>query len=154
VPLRPGVRSGTAPAGAAASLGARAGAGFVDLLVLGLVDTLVVYLTMKICGVGADGLTVLPKIPLAGFFLLQNGAYLVGFTAVGQTLGKMAFGLRVVPADGSSRMEPGRSVVRALVWMLMAIPAGLGFVSTLLDPDRRGWHDRCAHTRVVRTGAA
>jgi uncharacterized RDD family membrane protein YckC len=36
----------------------------------------------------------------------------------------------------------------------MALPAGLGFASVLLDRDRRGWHDHSAGTRVVRAGEA
>jgi uncharacterized RDD family membrane protein YckC len=48
---------------------------------------------------------------------VQNGGYLVAFTAGGQTLGKMAAGIRV---------------------------------TALFSRDRRGLHDRCAGTRVVR----
>ena len=44
-----------------------------------------------------EDLGILPKGPLIAFLLVQNGGYLVAFTAGGQTLGKMAAGIRVVP---------------------------------------------------------
>jgi uncharacterized RDD family membrane protein YckC len=36
------------------------------------------------------------------------------------------------------------------MWVLLAVPAGLGFLSAIASRDRRGWHDRFAGTRVVR----
>ena len=40
--------------------------------------------------------------------------------------------------------------LRELMWVVLAIPAGLGFLTALFSPDRRGLHDRFAGTRVVR----
>jgi uncharacterized RDD family membrane protein YckC len=34
--------------------------------------------------------------------------------------------------------------------MLLAVPAGLGFLTAIFSTDRRGLHDRFAQTRVVR----
>jgi uncharacterized RDD family membrane protein YckC len=39
------------------------------------------------------------------------------------------------------------------MWLLLAIPAGLGLLSAFFDHDHRGLHDRFAGTRVVRAGA-
>ena len=87
--------------------------------------------------------------PLVAFLLVQNGGYLVAFTASGQTLGKMIAGIRVVSSEPRSPMDLGRAFVRELVWLGLAIPAGLGLL-TVLSRDRRGVHDRFAGTRVVR----
>lgn len=125
----------------------------VDLFVLAAIDLLVVYFTMKICGLGLADLDILPRGPLAAFLLIQNGGYLATFTAGGQTLGKMLARIKVVPARPDVTLDLGRSVVRTLVWMLLAAPAGLGFLTALGSADRRGLHDRCAGTRVVRAGA-
>ena len=59
-----------------------------------------------------DDLGILPKGPLLAFLLVQNGGYLVAFTAGGQTLGKMAAGIRVV-AVGSERVARSRPRVAA-----------------------------------------
>jgi uncharacterized RDD family membrane protein YckC len=137
----------------AASLVARVLAVAIDVLVLAVVDIVIVYFTMKICGLTTEDLGILPKGPLIAFLLVQNGGYLVAFTAGGQTLGKKAAGIRVVSAEPDGTVDLGHSVVRTLVWVALAIPAGLGFLTALSSRDGRGLHDRCAGTRVVRAAA-
>ena len=74
----------------------------------------------------------------------------MAFTLGGQTLGKMAVGIKVVSDRADARLDLGRAVIRTLVWAVLAIPAGLGFLSALFSRDHRGLHDRFAGTRVVR----
>jgi uncharacterized RDD family membrane protein YckC len=133
-----------------APLAARFVAVAIDLLILGFVDAIVIYLTLQICGLTMQDFGELPMAPLLAFLLLQNGGYLVAFTAGGQTLGKMASGIRVIPSSDESSLDLGRAVVRELLWLGLAAPAGLGFLSAVFSPDRRGLHDRFAGTRVVR----
>lgn len=132
-----------------AALGARFLAVAVDLMILAVVDALVVYFTMKICGLTVRQLGLLPKGPLLAFLLVQNGGYLVAFTAGGQTIGKMAVGIKVVTTGPPSSLDLGRAFLREALWLVLAVPAGLGFL-TLLAGDHRGLHDRFAGTRVVR----
>jgi uncharacterized RDD family membrane protein YckC len=138
---------------AAAGLGARLVAVVIDLVILVVIDVLVVYFTMQICGVTWLDFGILPKAPLLAFLLVQNGGYLAAFTAGGQTLGKMAMGIRVVAADETESLDIGRAILRTLLWLVLAVPGGLGFLSALLSPDHRGIHDRVAGTRVVRASA-
>lgn len=133
-----------------ATIAARLAAVLIDLVILAAVDVLVIYLTMQICGITLDDLSILPKGPLVAFLLLQNGGYLVAFTAGGQTLGKMAAGIRVVSSDDEAELDVGRAVLRTLMWIVLAVPAGLGFLTAVLSRDHRGLHDRFAGTRVVR----
>jgi len=86
------------------------------------------------------------------FLVVQNLGYLVAFTAGGQTLGKMAAGIKVVAAESNRSIDLGQALKRTVAWLLLAIPAGLGFL-TALASDRRGLHDRLAGTRVVRASA-
>jgi uncharacterized RDD family membrane protein YckC len=125
----------------------------IDLGLLAAVDALVVYFTMKICGLTSADLHMLPLAPLIAFLVVQNGGYLVAFTAGGQTLGKMAAGIRVVGDAPGDPVDLGRAVLRELLWLVLAVPAGLGFLSALFSADRRGLHDRFARTRVVRATA-
>jgi uncharacterized RDD family membrane protein YckC len=141
------------PAVEPAAVPARAIAAAIDLLVLAAVDLVVVYFTLKICRLGFDELALLPKAPLVAFLVLQNLGYFVSFTAAGQTLGKMVTGLRVLADDGEHAPDVGRSALRALVWLVLALPAGIGLLSALFSRDGRGLHDRFAGTRVVRAGA-
>jgi uncharacterized RDD family membrane protein YckC len=141
------------PVGEDASVAARLAAVVTDLLILAGVDVIVIYFTLRICGIGVDDLAVLPLAPLVAFLLVQNGGYLVAFTASGQTLGKMMAGIRVVSAEPRSPLDLGRAFVRELIWLALAVPAGLGLL-TVLSRDRRGVHDRFAGTRVIRASAS
>lgn len=136
-----------------AGIGPRALATAIDVLLLAIVDAVVVYFTMKICRLSMSEMAMLPKAPLVAFLLLQNGGYFVAFTATGQTLGKMIAGVRVLADDEEHAPDVGRSALRAVMWLLLALPAGLGLLATLLMRDGRGLHDRFAGTRVVRAGA-
>jgi uncharacterized RDD family membrane protein YckC len=138
----------------AASVVARAVAVAVDLLILAAIDVAVVYFTIQICGLSMADVSVLPKGPLTAFLLAQNIGYLVAFTAGGQTLGKMAAGIRVVSADSDATLDLGRACLRTLMWLVLAVPAGLGFLTAVISQDHRGLHDRFAGTRVVRASAA
>src|SRR5262245_5447097 len=134
----------------AAPLWARLAAAALDLVILAATDVIVIYFTMQICGLTLEDFNVLPKGPLLAFLLVQNGGYLVAFTVGGQTLGKMAAGIRVVPAAADAPLDLGHSILRTLIWAALLVPAGLGLLTTLFSPDRRGLHDRFAGTRVVR----
>jgi len=133
-----------------ATVAARMIAVVIDLVILAIIDAVVVYFTVQICGITLDDLGVLPKGPLVAFLFVQNGGYLVAFTAGGQTLGKMAAGIRVVASESTATLDLGRAFLRTVMWVILAVPAGLGFVSAVVSRDHRGLHDRFAGTRVVR----
>jgi uncharacterized RDD family membrane protein YckC len=128
-------------------------AAVVDLLILGAVDMVVVYLTMQICGVRLNELALLPKGPLVAFLLVQNIGYLVAFTVGGQTLGKMMAGIKVIAGDCDVALDVPCALKRTMVSLMLAIPAGLGLLPALFDSQHRGLHDRFAGTRVVRATA-
>jgi len=132
-----------------AAIGDRLAAAAIDGLLLAVIDAAVVYLTMQICGIGLGEIGLLPPGPLVAFLLAQNGAYFVAFTAGGQTMGKMATGIRVVSTEPRRSLDLGRALARELAWFLLALPAGLGLL-TVFSRDHRGLHDRFAGTRVIR----
>jgi uncharacterized RDD family membrane protein YckC len=139
----------------AAPLARRFAAAAIDLLVLGVIDVTILYFTLRLCGLQFAEIDVIPPAPFAAFVLLQNGAYFVALVAIGgQTIGKMALHLRVVPvgaADGwTDRVGLGTAVVRAAAWFLTVLPAGIGLLPALLDGEGRAVHDRLAGTRVVK----
>jgi uncharacterized RDD family membrane protein YckC len=130
-------------------IGPRLKAGIIDAFVLGSINLLVFWLTLRVAGVSLDEWRLLPVVPLAGFVFLLDTAYLVTFTAAsGQTIGKMLSGVRVVYGD-HGRVPFGHAVLRSVALLLCAIPAGLGLLPVFMDPEHRGAHDRLAGTRVV-----
>ena len=139
---------------AAAGAIARLIAAVIDLTLLGAVDAAVLYFTLAIAGLTKDDVRLLPVMPLAAFLLLLNGGYLVAFTAAGgQTIGKMAVGLRVVreitPFDAGGPVSFGQAMLRALLTLPSVLAAGAGFLPALVG-EERAVHDRLAHTRVIR----
>jgi len=120
----------------------------VDLVLLGAIDAAVVYFTLRLSGLEFGDMTLLPRAPLAGFFLLLNGGYFVTFAAIGgQTIGQMAFGLKVVGDDGMP-LTFGKALVRTLAWVVSTLPLGLGLWFAMRG-GRRTLHDRLTATRVV-----
>ena len=84
-------------------------------------------------------------------YLLQLAYFVVFWTLLGQTPGKILLGLRIVRTDGG-RISVGRALARYLGYWLSAIPLGLGFLWVLVDRRRRAWHDTLADTSVIFTG--
>lgn len=84
-------------------------------------------------------------IGVAYYALLEGGAR-------GQTVGKMALGIRVVDAN---TFQPGigigRGVGRYFARILSAIPLGLGYFWMLWDNRKQTWHDKLVSSLVVRT---
>jgi uncharacterized RDD family membrane protein YckC len=125
-------------------------AALFDTLLLTGIDLLVVYFTVRLVGLAFGDWTALPLLPLLAFFLLLNGGYLVAFTAAGgQTIGKMAFGLRVVP-ESDGPLSVGRAAIRALGAIASACCLGAGLLPALLHEGGRSVPDRLADTRVIR----
>ncbi len=132
----------------------RAAAAVLDVALLAVIDVIVVYFTLRMCGLTSAGFGLLPPVPLGAFFLLVNGGYLAAFTAAGgQTIGKMAMGLKVV-GHADTPVSGSLAVVRAAGCLVSVASCGLGFVPALLAEGGRAVEDRLADTRVVRVPAA
>jgi len=127
----------------------RATAAALDVVLLLVLWSVVVYFASRAAHVGLAGLK--PAWPyLTGYLAFLGLTYAGYFTGTtGQTLGKIATGLRVVDAGGR---PPGylRAFSRAALGSLGVVAAGAGLIPMLLDPARRALHDRVLKTRVVK----
>ena len=109
-----------------------------------------IHFTLAILRSPWSRLLELPVLPLVAFCLLLNAGYVVAFTvASGQTIGKMAAGIRVV-SDASWRVPVSQAALRAALAPLSLLTLGLGYLPALVGSDRRALHDRLSNTRVVR----
>jgi uncharacterized RDD family membrane protein YckC len=127
----------------------RLAAAIVDLFILLAIDAAVVYFTFKIAGLAFSSWQTIPVLPLALFLTMVKVSYFSVFTALGgQTVGKMATGIRVV-ADDDREVAAAQAVQRTLAAAASVATVGIGFAPVLLGGERRALHDRVAGTRVV-----
>ena len=155
LPAEPRAGADGAPAGAPsperpAQAVERAQAGVIDVALLLGACAVVVYFASRAAHVTVSGL--LPSWPYLAAYLAALGLLYAGYFTgtTGQTLGKMALGLRVVDRAGR---PPGylRALGRALCGTLGVLAAGAALVTVAFDPARRALHDRLFRTRVVRS---
>jgi uncharacterized RDD family membrane protein YckC len=132
-----------------ARAGERAQAAALDLGLLFGLWSVVVYFASRAAHVTVAGL--LPSWTYLVAYLAALGLIYAGYFTgtTGQTLGKIALGLRVVDSAGQ---PPGyvRALARALLGSVGILAAAAGLLPMAFDPARRAAHDRLLNTRVVR----
>jgi uncharacterized RDD family membrane protein YckC len=156
--LAPGGASWTTAPGMSTgeALGRRFAAEFIDGILFAIVNQLALWITIGHAAGSAGGTpspgelisTLLPAMSLS--FILYFAYYCGMLGLCGQTLGKMALGVRVVAADGGN---PSLWVafLREIVGKTVSgIPLSLGYFWMLWDGEQQTWHDKIAGTHVER----
>jgi uncharacterized RDD family membrane protein YckC len=125
-------------------------AGGIDLVFVALIQLTLFYLTTHLVAqrVGALPRSALVAMGLVGA-VMAAGYFLFFWSLSGQTLGKLLTGSRVVDRRGRA-LGFGRAALRLVATLVAALPLGAGFIGLWTDPERRGWHDRLAGTKVIR----
>jgi len=142
------------PVEGVASMGSRLVAAIIDHAILFGIDAVVIYGTLKMTALTMSDWRVLPAVPLLAFLALIKLSYFSAFTAMGgQTIGKMAAGIRVV-SDDEARLEPARAISRTLTGAISLLSFGIGLIPAFIGQERRAFHDRIAHTRVIHLPTA
>lgn len=128
--------------------GRRLVAAAIDHALLLAIDAAVLYFTARMAGLTESELRLLPSVPMVLFLGLLKVSYFSAFTAIGgQTIGKMAVGIKVIAESGT--IDGAVAIRRTLATVLSLLPVGLGFLPALIGSDRRALHDRLTGTRVV-----
>ena len=129
------------PSGPRASFGLRLGAALIDGILLNVVS----FVLRAIIGV------------YPGYFLglAINFGYFGYFEGgpAGQTIGKLALGIRTVRYADGGPLGWGTALLRNLCRIISAIPCFLGFLWMLWDPEKMTWHDKLSQTVVVPASA-
>jgi uncharacterized RDD family membrane protein YckC len=136
-----------------ASWGRRAGGWFVDLFVYlaALVATFVFAVAGESSDTGVDAIAGL--LTLIVWFLGPTIYAWLMVGAWGQTLGKMAVGIKVVQSDDAGRVSYVRALGRAAsTWLLslLVFPLLLAYLWPLWDRRNQTLYDKMAGTIVVR----
>lgn len=98
-----------------------------------------------------DALDVLIQYPQLPGMLTAALLFIVllCWSRLGGTPGKLLLGIRVVSLKTGQPPGFGQSLLRLLGYLLSAAPAFIGFLWTLRDKRRQGFHDKLSHTVVV-----
>jgi len=132
--------------------GRRILATIVDGLIFGGLYTVMVILFGSISSVGsADWNGSMPALPtlLYGVIIVLYYILLEGY--LGQTVGKMLFGIKVVREDNGEVPGLGGATIRTLLRIVDGIASYLvAFITVLISGKNQRFGDMAAHTLVVR----
>ena len=95
-------------------------------------------------------LALFPPVFFLSFFLLHMTYFTLFHAWLGQTIGKMLMGIRVVTNDNKF-ISPSVAFLRWSGYILSFVPLAIGFLWAVVDKDQCAWHDRLAQTRVIST---
>lgn len=143
-------------------------AGFWRRLVAKIVDGIVIWVVSMIVNVllvfvffgsfniaaQADPKNLTPFLLFQGFSVLLNIAMALAYSIFfirrfNATPGKMALGLKLLRADGTS-LSVGRIVGRYFAEMISSIILFIGYILAAFDEQKRALHDHICDTRVVK----
>lgn len=134
-----------------ATVATRGLAAFIDVVLQGLAALLIATAATVVDVDSASGAVVV-SVVLIGFFLVRIGYPVLFETRLGQTVGHMAMGLRVVTTDGAT-IRARQALARAAVGMF-ELDMTFGTVALLtsaIRKDGRRLGDLAAGTQVVST---
>jgi uncharacterized RDD family membrane protein YckC len=142
----------------------RFGAIFVDGIILGILPFILISVFVRHATYGGRHLVagvviisiIFTAVDLAYFAFLNGGER-------GQTVGQMLFGIAVRDEATGGAIGPGRAALRIIVlepgfileWVpILSVLAGLytivAALSPLWDSRKQGFHDKVAHTFVIK----
>jgi uncharacterized RDD family membrane protein YckC len=137
---------------------------FIDKIILFLVSLilfLIGLLALALGGVSFGHFATTGNLPgRMGLFMavysittfLTGMVYFTWFHGtIGQTPGKMLFGLRVIQISGE-KMTLGIAFLRCVGYLVSGLVLWLGFIWIAFDGKKQGWHDKIAATLVIRVG--
>ena len=138
-----------------ASAGARLGARIIDI-VIQVVVGLAIIIPIAITNDSEN--TVIVWTLIMNLLVIPYEVVMIALW--GQTLGKMAVGVKVVRSDNGNVPGFGKSTARYAIIFALGLPgllipfAGLlfqtvGYLSILWRRHRQGWHDSAAGTFVI-----
>lgn len=120
-----------------------------SIVVLGLL--LIATVPVVVIAGGAMEQSLAFRIGLRIYLLAVAFAFFGGFWRFGgQTIGMRSWRIRVVGVDGT-RVGWREAAIRFGVAILSWAALGLGFLWSLIDRERRTWHDVASGTRLIRS---
>jgi len=109
----------------------------IDVIILGIIQAGLVSAMGQTSGQGIGGLISI--------------AYFIGMWGVmGQTIGMMPFGLRIVRDADGAKITWGNAVLRFIGLIIAFVCIFIGVIWVAFDARKRGWHDMIGGTVVIK----
>ena len=109
----------------------------IDAIILGIVAGILGSLSAGLIYVG---------------YVIEIAYFAICWGVLGQTIGMMPFGLRVVRNVDGGKLTWGNVVLRLIGWFVAGFVFALGFIWAAFDSRKRGWHDMIGGTVVIKNG--
>ncbi len=145
----PGSGEGTAAVTPALPEAASTAAGFWLRFTAWMIDMVVLAVAILVLGSPLLAVSDLAVI----IWWATPFTYFTVCNKLGVSVGKAAFGLRIVSTRGRT-MSWLRAVLRSFFWLLGFASMGLGLAFIGWGKRKQGWHDMIAETEVDRLKAA
>lgn len=119
----------------------------LDLIVIGSINRLIVYPTFRVLGISLSDSSIFSPVSIAtaitfyGYFVLMTKYF-------GQTLGKMVFGLKVVPLKGQT-LSWSTILFREWIGRFISVTIWISYIIIAFLPKKQGLHDIFADTTVI-----
>jgi uncharacterized RDD family membrane protein YckC len=117
--------------------------GFWIRFVAYIIDIVLIGIVAAIAGSISASLIYVVYIGALAYFILCWGL-------LGQTIGMMPFGLRIVRNSDGGKLTWGNVILRMDGWIVSGIVLDIGFIWAAFDSRKRGWHDMIGGTVVIR----
>ncbi|WP_276210400.1 RDD family protein [Heyndrickxia coagulans] len=120
----------------------------LDLLVVASVKWLVIHPIFRLSGLSLTEdkiyapITVASAVVFYGYFVLMTKFF-------GQTLGKMVFGLRVVPVNHPGPLKWSTVLFREWIVRYVCVTISAIYIVVAFTPKKQGVHDLFADTVVI-----
>ena len=125
----------------------------VKRLMAMMYDTLLVVAVWMLIGyvfiAFNDGEAVSGPLFNSSIFLVTFLFFALFWTRSGQTLGMIAWRLRVETDEGQP-LDAKQSLLRFMGAIFSALVLGLGYWWILIDANNLSWHDRWSNSRIVQ----
>lgn len=129
---------------------------FIDGLILSTISfvvNFVVGMVSALSGATPDPVFTTITIAISGLVWIVQIVYPIYFIgAKGQTLGKMIMKIKVIKEDTGEIPGYTTAFLRETVGKFVSgIVLGIGYFVAYKDPKKQAWHDKIAHTIVIKT---
>jgi uncharacterized RDD family membrane protein YckC len=118
-------------------------AGFWIRFVAYIIDAVLIAILFAIVSAVSTSLAVIVYLAALLYFPLCWGL-------LGQTIGMMPFGIRIVRNTDGGKLTWGNVILRLIGWIVSAIVLYIGFIWVAFDSRKRGWHDMIGGTVVIK----